>query len=405
MIFREVKGKPMHRRRFLKASAQAAVIYGLLPPAPCAQENPKPIPSKNRARSARLAADLEQLLPRLMKESVVPGLAIALVQDGTLLWQKAFGVKNSATKEPVEPETVFEAASVSKTVFAYLAMNLCEKGVLGLDRPLAKDAPKPFLDGDVRLDLITPRHVLSHTSGFQNWRSKDEDLKIHFAPGQKFHYSGEGYYYLQSVITHLQGRVDPTDCAKFERGFEVCATDFDPYLKRTLLTPFGMHSSGYVWNQAFEKHSAQPHNSRGEASAKRKPRATAAARYGSAGGLHTTAGDYAKFLLEILAPKESDAHRLGRKSRQEMFRPQVKLPEEEKIDGADSWALGWAVQERKNGNVILHSGGNAGFSCLTMASVERKSGFVVLTNSDNGGKIFFGPAFAELINPLLDGSL
>jgi CubicO group peptidase (beta-lactamase class C family) len=395
----------MHRRKFLAASTQAAVAYGLLPVAPRAQENQTSTALKSGESSAGLVANLEKLLPNLMEKSIVPGLSIALVQDRKLLWRKAFGVKDSATKEPVDQETVFEAASVSKTVFAYLAVNLCEKSVLGLDRPLAKDAPKPFLDGDPRLELITPRHVLSHTSGFQNWRSKEEDLKIHFAPGQKFLYSGEGYHYLQSVITRLKGHVDSKDCAKYERGFEVCATDIDPYLKRNLLTPFGMDSSGFVWNEAFERHAAHPHDSQGKSFVKKKPGATDAARYGSAGGLHTTAADYAKFLIEILAPKESDAFRLSKKSLQEMFRPQIKLGDGEKIDGADSWALGWAVQERKTGNVILHSGGNAGFSCLTMASVERRSGFIILTNSDNGGKVFYSRAFAELVNPLLDGTV
>src|SRR4030095_7386485 len=161
----------MHRRKFLAASTQAAVAYGLLPVAPGAQENQTSTALKSGESSAGRVANLEKLLPKLMEKSIVPGLSIALVQNGKLLWRKAFGVKDSATKEPVDQETVFEAASVSKTVFAYLAVNLCEKGVLGLDRPLAKDAPKPFLDGDPRLELITPRHVLSHTSGFQNWRS------------------------------------------------------------------------------------------------------------------------------------------------------------------------------------------------------------------------------------------
>jgi len=394
----------MHRRKFLAASAQVALGYGLLPFAARAQQNQESIGAKNGASSARLVADLEKLLPKLMAKSIVPGLSMALVQDGKLLWRKAFGVKDTASKEPVDQETVFEAASVSKTVFAYLAMNLCEQGVLGLDRPLAKDAPKLFLNGDARLELITPRHVLSHTSGFQNWRSEEEDLKIHFTPGQKFLYSGEGYHYLQSVITHLKGQVDSKDCAKYERAFVVCATDIDPYLKRNLLTPFGMNSSGFVWNEAFEKHTAHPHDSQGKSFAKKKPRATDAARYGSAGGLHTTAADYAKFLIEILAPKKGDPFRLSKKSLQEMFRPQIKLAEGQKIDGADSWALGWAVQERKTGNVILHSGGNAGFSCLTMASIERKSGFIILTNSDYGGKVFYSQAFGELVNPLLGGT-
>ena len=88
-----------------------------------------------------------------------------------------------------------------------------------------------FLDGDPRLDRITARHVLAHTSGFQNWRSAKDPLKIHFTPGEKYLYSGEGYSYLQSVVTQLTGRVDRSECATFEADVNVCATDIDAYLK------------------------------------------------------------------------------------------------------------------------------------------------------------------------------
>jgi CubicO group peptidase (beta-lactamase class C family) len=383
----------MKRRAFLKKSAGAAVGTFVWPRRLNAIE----------VKGNLIVGELEKLIPRLMEESVVPGVSMAIVRDGKLLWRRGFGVKDSFTREPVDDDTVFEAASVSKTVFAYAALKLCESGVIGLDTPLAKYAPKPILPDDPRWERITPRHVLSHASGFQNWRSSEEDLKLHFAPGEKFSYSGEGYFYLQSIITHVKGKVDTTHCAKYERDFEVCATDFDDYMKRNLLAPFGMTSSGYIWNEAMEKQTAHPHDTAGKASAKKKPRGPDVARYGSAGGLHTTAADYAKFLIEVLDQKQEDGFRLSKKTVAEMVRPQIKLPDAEKIDGADSWALGWAVQERKAGNVILHSGGNTGFSCLTMASPRRKSGFVIFTNSDNGGKVFYSRAFGTVVNRLLDG--
>jgi CubicO group peptidase (beta-lactamase class C family) len=105
-----------------------------------------------------------------------------------------------------------------------------------------------------------------------------------------------------------------------------------------------------------------PHDSGGKPSDKKKPTATDAARNASAGGLQTTPTDYARYLGEIVDPKESDAFRLNKKSLQEMVRPQVKLDEQQKIDGASSWALGWAIQERGSGNVIVHSGGRTGFA-------------------------------------------
>ena len=391
----------MHRRDFLVESSRAALVSCFAPPGAWAQTNHTPDETKDGTRWKTLIADLERLIPKLMEEAIVPGLSIALIQDGKLLWRQGFGVKDSASKEAVDDDTVFEAASVSKTVFAYAVMKLCEKGVIDLDTPLTKYTPERFLEGDPRLELITARHVLSHTSGFQDWRSGEAPLKIHFTPSENFLYSGEGYNYLQSVVTHLTGRVNLKDCARYEADLEVCATDIDSYMKRNLLEPFGMSSSGYVWNDRFEKHAAAPHDSQGKPVAKNQPKATDAARYASAGGLHTTPTDYARFLIEIVDPKENDAFRLSKKSLQEMLRPQVKLDEQQKIDGASAWALGWAIQERENGNVIVHSGGQAGFRSLAMASVDRKSGFIMLTNGDNGGKVIYNQTLGEVLNQLL----
>lgn len=391
----------MRRRNFLVKTSWAALGSSLLPFASRAQGPQESAALEQQGSSRTMIADLEKLLPKLMEEFVVPGLSLALVKDGKLLWRQGFGVKDNHSKEPVDNDTVFEAASVSKTVFAYAVMKLCEKGILDLDTPLTRYAPDPFLEGDPRLQIITPRRVLSHTSGFQDFRSRKEPLKIHFTPGGKFLYSGEAYYYLQSVMTHLTGHVDPNDCAQYEAGLKVCGTDIDPYLKQNLLAPFGMTSSGYIWNDTWEKHAARPHDVAGKPSVKGRPRAPDVARYAACGGLHTTPTEYAKFLIEIVDPRESDAFRLNRKSLQEMLRPQVKLAEGETIDGADSWALGWAVQQRKTGNVIVHSGGQAGFRSLTMASVERKSGFIILTNGDNGAKVFYDQTFREVMNLLL----
>jgi hypothetical protein len=84
-----------------------------------------------------------------------------------------------------------------------------------------------------------------------------------------------------------------------------------------------------------------------------------------------------------------------------MVRPHVRLDEREPIDNATSWALGWAVQERPGGPVILHSGGQAGFRSMAMASVDRKSGFILLTNSDNGGKVIWDPRVVSLLDRVL----
>lgn len=390
----------MRRRNFLKAAAMPAAASCL--PFPTGWplglgESAKP-PGYD---IGQIIDELTRLIPELMRESVVPGLSIALVSDGKPVWQRGFGLKNEDTKEPVEPDTVFEAASVSKTVFAYFVLKLCEYHVIGLDTPLSKYVPMSFLGNDPQLDLITPRHVLSHTTGFPNIRSSDQPMKTYFKPGSQFEYSGEGYWCLQSVIARVHGREDPSGCAQYEADLKVCATDFDAALNRGVLAPFGMKSSGYLWRNDFAVQAASPHDVQGKPHSKKRPTATDIARYGAMGELHTTCVDYAKFLIEVLDPKPADQFRLTRGMHQEMLRPQVNLKEGEKIDGADSWALGWAIQKRSMGDVILHSGGQDGFRSLTMGSVARKSGFVMFTNSDNGGKVIFHPRLATVLNSLL----
>ena len=350
----------------------------------CTRPESKPAVSNVGGRWQSLITFLESEIPSLLQRSpTTPGAAMAIVADAKLLWSRGFGVKDRSRNLPVDDDTVFEFASVSKTVFAYVAMKACEKGILGLDTPLTKYASERYLVGDPRLDLITPRHVLSHTSGFQNWRSKSDPLKIQFAPGARWDYSGEGYWFLQSVLTHVAGHVDLNHCQTFDDGLRICATDFDAYMKANLLVPFGMMSSGYLYREGM----ARPHDEKGQLIAGRKTTAIEAARYGSAGNLHSTVKDYAKFLIEIIDPKPADAFRLNATSLQEMLRPQVKATD------TLSWGLGWAIDQDPEGDIISHSGDNPGFKTMTAASVRRRSAFIIVTNGDKG--------FDDIITPVL----
>ena len=393
------------RRDFLIESSRAALSSSLLPLVARAQGNQNSADPKDRPPWKTLIADLEKQIPQLMEKAKVPGLSIAIIKDAKLFWRRGFGVKDNASKELVDNDTVFEAASTSKPVFAYAVMKLCERGIMNLDTPLTRYTPERFLEGDSQLDLITARHVLSHTSGFPNFRSKKEPLKIHFTPGEKWSYSGEGYSYLQSVVTHLTGgRVNRNECAKFEAGLEVCATEpsIDAYMKANLLVPFGMASSGYVWNDTIEKHMARGHDEEGKPSKmSRKPTGPSVARYGMLGGLCTTPTDYSKFLIEIIDPKPSDAFRLKKDSLEAMLHPQVKC------NSQSSWALGWDITHTENGNFIRHGGGNPGYSCFVAGSVERKSGYVIMTNGEKSG--FYGViaklTSGEILSRFLGGKL
>jgi CubicO group peptidase (beta-lactamase class C family) len=393
----------MRRREFLVESSRAALGFSVLPLLARSRVNPQSADLHDGAPFKPLLADLEKQIPELMERAVVPGFSIAIIQDAKLLWRRGFGVKNSASKEPVDNDTVFEAASTSKPVFAYAVMKLCEKGVMDLDTPLTRYTSEPFLKGDPRLDLVTARDVLSHTSGFPNWRSA-EGLRLDFTPGERWSYSGEGYSYLQSVVTHLTGHVNPKDCARFEAGVEFCATDIDAYMKGNLLVPLAMASSGYLWNDRIENHMARGHDEKGRPSeTNRKPTGPSVARYGMAGGLCTTPTDYAKFLIEIIDPKPSDAFRLNKNSLEAMLCPQVKR------NSQSSWALGWEIEHSGKADFIRHGGGNPGFQCFVAASVERKSGYVMMTNSENGyygiiSKLITGEILPQFLGGKLRGS-
>jgi CubicO group peptidase (beta-lactamase class C family) len=369
----------MERRDFLLLTSRSALVASIgMSNIFCTQ-----------SLSSGNEADLDILIPKLLKETRTPGLSLAIVRNGKMTWNKAFGVKDTTTGKPVDINTTFEAASVSKTVFAYAVMKLCEKKVLNLDRPLSEYYPKLFANGDPRLLTITARQVLSHKTGLPNWRSPAEPMTFYFDPGTNFSYSGEGYYLLQTVVTHLAGKTFSEPCGSYENGVQVCATDIADYMKANTLAPFEMESSSYLWTEQLGRNNAAAHDVDEKMFQKNHQNATDMARYAAAGGLLTTAKDYSKFLIGLFAGKENDPYRLSAASLSEMFRPQVKLSNDQRIDECTSWSLGWGIQERPTGNLIVHSGGQSGFRSLTMASLNKKSGFVAFTNGDNGGKLVY----------------
>jgi CubicO group peptidase (beta-lactamase class C family) len=342
---------------------------------------------------------LDSFVRSFSTDARLHGGTMAIIQQGEIVWRRAFGVQDGASGMPADDDTIFEAASMSKPVFAYTVMKLVENGVLDLDRPLTEYVSERFVSGDARLDLITARQVLSHTSGFQDIRSGSNPLRIHFAPGEKWLYSGEGYAYLQSVMTALTGHVDQGECSTYEADLIVCGTDFDAYMKANLLEPFGMDLSTYVGEEDLSRRLARPHDDQGMPLTPRKYTAPDAARYGSMGGLLTTATEYAKFLIEIVDPKPDDPFRLTSASLEEMLRPQVKV--EDGPGYGISWALGWKIAETEEfGKLVSHGGDQTGFHSLAEFSPKGKSGYVVLTNGDNGWKLIqeLAPRLAKWVH-------
>ena len=178
-------------------------------------------PLQTKAKTAEIIARLEHGVPQLMHDGDVPGLSIALIRDGKLVWHHGFGVTNAETKAPVTGSTVFEAASLSKPVFAYAVLKLVDGGKFDLDKPLNQYLSGNYDVGDdPRLNQITARRVLTHTTGFPNWRPNGSPvLKIFFTPGEKFSYSGEGFVYLAKAVEHLAG--EPFDAFMKKKWFSI----------------------------------------------------------------------------------------------------------------------------------------------------------------------------------------
>ncbi|HJQ32159.1 MAG TPA: serine hydrolase [Pyrinomonadaceae bacterium] len=325
-----------------------------------------PAPSREAVARKGLTSRLEETIPRLMKEGDVPGLSVALVRGGKISWHRGFGVRSAVSKEPVRDDTMFEAASLSKPVFAYAVLKLVDEGRLDLDRPLAAYLPEPYLQNDERVKLITARMVLDHTTGFQNEATPGKPLKIYFTPGEKFSYSGEGYLYLQRVVERVTGE------------------PLDAFMRRTVFEPLGMTSSCYVCPGADDARQASGHDPSGAVATGRRP---AAARAYS--GLHTTALDYARFVVAVV-----NGAGLKKETAGQMLKEQVRLDEScfscierspGRLSQTLSWGLGWALERTEAGEAVWHWGdNNREFQSFVIAYPREKFGVVILTNSGNG---------------------
>jgi CubicO group peptidase (beta-lactamase class C family) len=307
---------------------------------------------------------LQTEILELMAKRRVPGVAIAMIHSGKRPRTQSFGVKNVRTNEPVTNETIFEAASLSKPAFTYGVLKLVDQGKLGLDVPLTTYLPKPYVQRDERLGKITARIVLSHRTGFPNWRG-DGPLTIHFTPGERFSYSGEGYVYLQRVVEQITG------------------TELNTYMTSAVFKPLGMTSSSYVWRPDFDARSATGHNAAGEPVSLWKPNEA-----GAASTLNTTASDYALFLEAVL-------HRRGLKAAtfREMEKPQIALDPEcrnclerapKQLSKSLFWGLGWGIQRTEKGDALWHWGDNNVFKAFVIASPKTKDALALFANSENG---------------------
>lgn len=323
-------------------------------------------PLRAKAKKESIIERLNIAIPRLLEEGNVPGLSIALIHQGKLVWHKGFGVKNVQTKEPVADNTVFEAASLSKPVFAYAVLRLVDEGKIDLDVPLTKYLPGNYDVGDdARINQITARHVLSHRPGFPNWRRGSNPLPIHFTPGERFSYSGEGFVYLSKVVEKITGE------------------QFNDFMKRTVFVPLGMTDSSYVWQESYVAQHAFSHSNAGQMTGQNK-----SSQHNAAASLRTTAQDFGKFLVAVANGKG-----LKRTTWRQMLKPQIQVSESgtnntakppEKLSDSLSWGLGWGLQKTDDGLAYWHWGDNGNMKAYVVMYDRQQFGLVVFTNGANG---------------------
>ena len=383
---------PLSRRHFLLGSTGA-----VLSTARAGVAWPAQVAAVATAPNWQPNADLLRNLPRLLELASVPGLALAIV-DGKRVWRRGFGRAIEELAQPVSEETVFEAASLGKPVFAYAVLRLVDAGLLDLDKPLYDYLPIPDAN-NARMKRVTARHVLSHTTGLPNWRQQPSPLEPSSDPGSAFSYSGEAYFYLQRVVEALSNK------------------PFGRFMREQVLDPLGMKQSGYVWQPEFDFRMAAGYDGqekrldvqgaigrRTQAIALEWNRPLTEWRYedsaravplvnpqwpalplymvpNAAASLLTTVSDYAKFLSQVVAPPAGGIS-LSPSTRSTMLRPQVRL------NSALHWGLGWGIQRDEHGEVLWHWGANNSFRNFVIADALNGRAIVVFTNSENGPRIY-----------------
>ena len=330
----------------------------------CSQHTGQP----NAERTVRnllnqeISADsVNAFLETSMKQFNVQGASLIIINDGNVVYSRKEGYSNAEQQIKVTDKTIFEGASLSKPLFAYLVMMDVENGVLDLDRPLYEYLPYEDIAYDERYKKITTRMVLSHTSGFPNWRSdkKDAKLEINFDPGTSFEYSGEGYQYLAKVLADIH----QTD----DQGLEAI-------FQERIAKPLKMNFTKYIQGVDNLNHKASPYSKGVMIEAEEVTE-----EFGAAYSLHTHAEDFSKWVMALL--KEET---LSASSYNELYKPQVVLPENSvyRQHGVVNWTLGFAEVHMPFGNLYAHAGNNQGYTSLFALNREQKWAVVMFTNEN-----------------------
>lgn len=303
---------------------------------------------------------LADVLSALAVRHHVCAVTVAVIKDRKL---DAIVPANGCAKGAApHADSVFQAASLSKPVFAYAVLGLVAQGKMALDASVLSYLPQGYrhrfdplaaqpseLVSDPRLGDITVRMALNHTSGLPGWASGP--LRVVAQPGSAWRYSGEGYMLLQRAVEAVTG--EPLDRTMRTRVF----------------APLGMRHSDYVWGAGFAAQIVPGTKANG-AARKTIDLASPVAAF----SLYTSAADYARFVTALL----NDAALL----RQTSASPAP-------VDTALGlgWGLGWGIEQSQDDVYLWQWGNNPGYRAFAIASVRSGDGFVMLSNSENGLKL------------------
>lgn len=343
------------------------LLLGLLALASCATT-----PSAQNATSSVEAA-LDAQVPALLDEHRVASVSVALVADGQVVLERAYGEQSA--RVPATPATLYGLASVTKPVTAEVLLRLVAANQLSLDEPMSSYWVDPDVASDPRHQLLTLRIALSHQTGLPNWRGHNPDGKLAFAfaPGSEYGYSGEGYDYAARFAERKLGR------------------SFEDLAQEQVFAPLGMTSTSYSSREWMQGRLAVPLLEDGRWG---EPQVESAGHWNAANNLITTAGDYARFVASVMQGEGLTAQLAAARLRPVRgpqpewtcdAAPQTACPQSLKV------VLGWRRLEFADGPVFMHTGSNnrpGGERTLAYFDPGRRIGVVILTSGEEGGRLY-----------------
>jgi len=293
-----------------------------------------------------------------IRKNNVPALAIGIISNGTLQEIKTYGELDKG--KPVAYNSIFNVASITKTITAMTVLRLVSAGKWNIDEPLYHYWTDPDVKADSNSRKITTRHILSQQSGFPNWRWNLTNKKLAFiaAPGTKYGYSGEGFEYLRHALEK-----------KFHKPLDALAAE-------QVFGPLGMHDTHYTWDKTMDTtRFAVPHDAQGSVVAPYYKNKTPNA----ADLVKTTIPDLSRFLIAVV-----NGEGLSDSIAKEMMSHQTKTKENRYV------GLCWFIYDNLGDGeyAFSHGGDDAGAHTICFMLPKSRRGIIIFTNSDNGVKLY-----------------